>query len=299
MKQHRFAVMLVLSVAFVTGMFIAQPALAGCSACAALRERAQANSVNTLSAADTLAGNMMNGTALNQSVQAIRRASESAGIDIDEAASIVGSRISEGIRERIGPVIERISNRTVYRLNNTPVISIARTMRLTVRPVETEQEHIRVNGISLIVHNITNPALQVQLRIERNGSVIERNMTITRTRDRNRLNLTIRNATAMTDAEVIYDNGTIYISKLNKTIELKSLPDRIKQEIRERWQERAEIREMKIEAAQDRLRYVIRTRTRKRILGLFDADVDEEHVVDADTAGIESTTGPWWGFLAW
>jgi hypothetical protein len=232
--------------------------------------------------ANTAADNIMNGSAFNQSVDAIRRAANASGIEIGgirDVSSIVGSRFIQGISERMEPIIERARNMTVYSLNNTPLVSIARSIRLRVRAVEAEHEQIRVNDTSLIIHNVTNPALQVQLMVRRNGSTVERNMTITMTRERNRLNLTVRNATVFTDCDIIYENGTIYISRLNKTIELNTLPDMVKERVRERWQNRAEIREMRLEMANERLRYVVRTRTRRHVLGLFPADVDEESVV--------------------
>ena len=116
-----------------------------------------------------------------------------------------------------------------------------------------------------------------------------------------RLNLTVGNATAFTDGEVICDNGSIYIfnSRLNKSMELRALPDLVKEKVSLRWQNRARIMGMRLEIAGERLRYAVSTRTRRHVLGLFPVDVDEESEASPDTGEITSTRGPWWGFLAW
>jgi hypothetical protein len=56
---------------------------------------------------------------------------------------------------------------------------------------------------------------------------------------------------------------------------------------------------MRLDAARERLRYVVTTRVRKKIFGLIDVDVDEENDVDTETGNITETRGPWWAFLAW
>lgn len=311
---------MLLGIFAITVSLIAQPALAGCAPCEAAKQKAQEGSVTAMAMATTLADNIENGTALNQSIQAIStisqrlnisgqadRIANATGIRINEinasqvreASRIIGSRIVEGIKENLVPVIEMVRNRTVYNLNNTPLIHIAKNLRVNVRPVEMENEHITINGTSLIVHNVTNPAVQVGIIIIKDGETIERNVTITRTSDKSHLNISVHGANAVTQSEIIYDNGTIYISRLDKTIELKTLPDQIRERVREMWQNRAEISEMRLELVQDRLKYVVRTRTKKNILGFIPADIEEESDIDADSGAVEATRGPWWSFMAW
>ena len=124
-------------------------------------------------------------------------------------------------------------------------------------------------------------------------------MTIRKKNNKNAINLTVDGVTAETDSEVIYENGSIFISKLNISIELKTLPDKIKENVRARISNTTKVKEMMIIRVNEKLKYQVKTTAKKKIFGIFDADVEEETQVDADTGEIESTQGPWWGFMAW
>jgi len=215
------------------------------------------------------------------------------------ASHIIGTRTVSGVVEKVGAVVEKFMNKTVYAINGTRVVNIVRGMTVNVKPVSIQTEMIKVNGTTLLIRNITNPAVNIMVTMFRANGTVVKNMTITKLRDMNRLNLTVGNATSLTDDEVVYQNGTVYIARLNKTIPLKTLPDEIKELIEEKFKEKAEIREMLISAVQEKLKYMVKTRVKKHVLGFIPVDVNEETSVDADTGQIESTRGPWWGFLAW
>jgi len=300
MKMGLLFVVVIAVLALDVSVSLAQPVIAGCAPCAAAKaaQAAKATAAEAsramLAAADPILARAPNITA--RPVAAITKAIK----------NIVGSRAAGDVVEKIGPVVERFKNMTIYRLNNTPKISIAKGMKLKVRPVTSETEHIKINGTSLIVHNVTNPALQISMIIRKENGTVEKNMTITRIKERDnnktRLNITVKNATALTDGEVIYENGTIYIKKLNKTIELKTLPDMARERVREHFSQKeagAEIRGMSIDVIKDKLKYVVKTRTIKRILGFLPINVEEETELNADTGEVGPVRGPWWGFLAW
>jgi hypothetical protein len=215
------------------------------------------------------------------------------------ASRIVGSRVVRGIRNNVVPAVASRMNKTVYELNRTDMVRIAKGVRTVIRRVASAVEHIEINRTPLVVNEVENPAVQISAILRRpNGDTVEKNLTVVRIRNGEALNLSSEGVAAETDADIVYENGAVYISKSNRTVELKTLPDSVKARIRERLSDRSEIREMRLEMAQDRLRYRVRTHTRKRLLGLFDVDVEEDSEVDADTGEVRSTSGPWWGFLA-
>jgi len=284
MRQTKLIVLF--AVMFVAGLLIIQTSLAGCGC-------AGNNDMNMVTESSSEKGLDINALSLSEkaakNLEAVRNV----------VSNIAGSKMMQGIRERIAPVIEEVRNMTVYRLNNTSRISIARNLQVKVRPVRDELEHIKINGTSLIVNNVSNPILNIGLVILKNGSEITKDVAITRTKEKNGLNITISNSTAVTRNEIIYENNSIYISKLNKTVKLGTLPDRIKETVGRKLHEMAEIRQMELEMENEKLMYKVKTRTRKQILGLFPADVEEDSNVNAETGEIESTDGPWWDFLAW
>ena len=214
------------------------------------------------------------------------------------ASRIAASRTISGVVKDVAPRIASVGNKTVYELNSTDMITISKGIPARISPVLSEMEAVIVNGTSLIVRNASNPAVNIQMILRRENRTVEKNMTVTRTVNA-RLNVTMGNATVFTDSGIIYENDTLYISSLNRTVELKTLPDEARERVRERLRSGAEVREMFLEFREEAVKYRIMTTTRKRILGLFDADVEEDSVLDADSGEIESTTGPWWGFLAW
>ena len=210
----------------------------------------------------------------------------------------IGERIS-GVLRQVAPVIAKRMNQTVFELNRTDVIRIANDVKMRIKPVTSEMEHIVVDGIPMIVKEIVNPAVEISMTMIKNGSSFIKNMTIRKKNNKNAINLTVDGVTAETDSEVIYENGSIFISKLNISIELKTLPDKIKENVRARISNTTKVKEMMIIRVNEKLKYQVKTTAKKKIFGIFDADVDEETQVDADTGEIESTQGPWWGFMAW
>ncbi len=214
-------------------------------------------------------------------------------------SNVMATHMVNNIRERVAPALLTVRNRLALVLNNTEKVRIGRDVRARIRPVTEEMEHIRINGTALIIHNVTNPAVQVQMTIRRENGTVTRNMTITRTRDQRRLNISVGGTSVTTESEVVYENGTLYINHNNRTIELRNGPEEIRRRLRERLEHAREIIDMRLEVAENRLRYAVKTKTTKKILGLFDAEVEEESDVDADTGEVTSTRGPWWGFLAW
>jgi hypothetical protein len=278
---------------------LAQPALAACP-CAGDQQQSQSQTQSQ----------SINGQLVSQDIPAVKEIQgiqtqatiafeETRNIVAHDITSIIG-KIKQSTGGSLTPIIEKFRNRTVYRVENTTHISIANDIIARIRPIADAIQHISINATPLVVNEVSNPALQVGVSITKpSGEVVEKSITIVRIGDRNRLNISVEGVAAETDADVVYDRGTIFIEKLNRSVQLKTLPDRIQEIVQEKWSEGTRIMNMELELVQERLRYKVKTRANKHILGLFPVEVEEDSDVDADTGAVRSTRGPWWGFLAW